>query len=163
MDRRRTAHWEVFLLGLLPSFAELLGEQLSTLAGCTSQAFTPTSATCSAVSLAVLKPPASLCLICGAAPARRPWLLSHERNSSRSRLAQEHLAASGRECIPLGSGHTHTHPRVLLCAPSTVLPAACVCLRGTRCAVNTALRHQAAGAIATEGLAGEHITVRVEG
>lgn len=117
MDGRRTAHWEVFLPGLLPSFAELLGEQLSMLAGCTSQAFTPTSATCSAVSLAVLKPPASLCLICGAAPARRPWLLSHERNSSRSRLAQEHLAASGRECIPLGSGHTHTQTPGCCCVP----------------------------------------------
>lgn len=68
-DFRKVNHclkvcWECFLPGLLHSFAKMLGEQLNTLAGCISQAFTATSATCSVTILASLKPPASFCLIC---------------------------------------------------------------------------------------------------
>lgn len=177
------------------------------LAGCASQAqFTPTSASCSAESLAVLNSPASLCLICRAAP--HIGLGCSPTTGTVCGALWLRSTWQPPECIPLGSGHTHPgfccvpHPKVLLCAPSQVLLCAlsrssavcpipgsavcpilwfccaphpqvllctssqvflCVPSCGTHCAAGTARRHQAVGAIATEGLAGEHITAKVEG
>lgn len=96
------------------------------LAGCASQAqFTPTSASCSAESLAVLNSPASLCLICRAAP--HIGLGCSPTTGTVCGALWLRSTWQPPECIPLGSGHTHPgfccvpHPKVLLCAPSQVL------------------------------------------